>query len=149
MVPVCCASLFPSSKGYMHCPELSITTACPQGHWKQRGADRHSQIYSLPWICLKTGQKWTLLNRWSPLHFGPAILFSDTFPAAKCANCKWLGKWAGCDTCVQMSLVMTLCSFFAISLALLRSDHTYSNLPCVEAGKHDISSLDWSVTTPP
>lgn len=107
--------LFPAPKVHALSPaQCHLTTACPQGCWKQRCADRHNQICSLLWICLKIGQNWVVsFTSWA------SISVLQYTSCCSGSNCKWLGKWSGCDTWVQMSLGMPLCSFLSTSPALL------------------------------
>lgn len=136
--------LFPDPKVHTLSPaQCHLTTACRHGCWKQRRADRHSQICSLLWLCHKIGQNWVVsFTSWA------SISVLQYISCCWGSNCKWLGKWSGCDTWVQMSLGMPLCSFLFTSRALLSRGCIYSNLPRVEAGKQCISSLHWSLTTP-
>lgn len=135
---------FPAPKVHALSPaQCHLTRACPRGRWEQRGADRHNQICSLLWICLKIGQNWVVsFTSWA------SISVLQYISCCWGINCKWLGKWSGCDTWVQMSLGMPLCSFLSTSPALLSRGRMYSNSPRVEAGKQCISSLHWSLTTP-
>ena len=138
--------LFPAPRVNTLSPaQCHLTTACPWGHWKRRGADRHNRICSLLWICLKTSRQWTVLNGWSLLHFGPPFLFSSTIPAVDATSVSGYKN----ELAATREFRCSRCLFSSTSPACLSRDHSYSNLPRVEAGKRDISCLDWSLTTPP